>query len=144
MSSHWIIPVSATLSFPKCTCCNILLNCVPVISSISDMFMHIIIYERIVTEYTIETLSFTSQMSKHFEWANIKENKTKRISIMCAWLLMFIDNEYDYCAWNTIRIIEGSDNRGSDNRESTVRAWRRMKAFDAFVARAWLINIPSC
>ena len=46
----------------------------------------------------IETLSFfVSQMAKHFEQANIKQNKRERINIMCAWLLMFIDNEYNYC-----------------------------------------------
>ena len=34
--------------------------------------------------------------------------------------LGFSDNEYNYCAWNPVRIIEGSDNRGSDKRGSTV------------------------
>ena len=33
---------------------------------------------------------------------------------------MFIDNEYNYFAWNSIRIIEGLDSRGSDNQGSTV------------------------
>ena len=35
---------------------------------------------------------------------------------------MVIDNEYNYFAWSTIRIIEGSDNRGPDKRGSTVYA----------------------
>ena len=35
---------------------------------------------------------------------------------------LFIDNEKNYCAWNPIRIIEGSDNWGSDNRGSTVKS----------------------
>ena len=39
---------------------------------------------------------------------------------MCAWLLMFIENEYNYCIRNSIQIIKGSDNCGSDNRGSTV------------------------
>ena len=55
-------------------------------------------------------------MAKHFERANIK-----RISIKCAWLLMFIDDEYNLLHLNSIRIIEGSDNRGSDNRGSDNR-----------------------
>ena len=43
-------------------------------------------------------VSFFSQMVKRFELANVKRNKTKRISIMCVWLLMFIGNEYNYFA----------------------------------------------
>ena len=54
----------------------------------------------------------------HVEQRRVKN----QISIMCAWLFTFIDNEKNYFAWNSIRIIEGSDNWGSNNRGSTVKA----------------------
>ena len=38
----------------------------------------------------------------------------------CEQSYMFIKNEYIYCTRNPIQIIEDSDNRGSDNRGSTV------------------------
>ena len=63
-------------------------------------------------------------MAKRFELANIKRNKTIEISVMCAWLVMFIDCEYNYCASNPIRIIEGSGNGGLDMRGSTVHVYK--------------------
>ena len=66
----------------------------------------------------IETISFISQMAKLFERANTKRIKTKGIRIMPGWLFMFMGNEYNYCTWNSIRSIEGSNKRGSDKRGS--------------------------
>ena len=39
---------------------------------------------------------------------------------MCSELQMFINNEYNYCTWNLIRVIEDSDNRSFDSQGSTV------------------------
>ena len=51
----------------------------------------------------------------------VKQIKIKRISFVCAELLMVIDKEYTKChTWNSIRIIESLDNRRLDKRESNV------------------------
>ena len=76
-------------------------------------------------------------MAKCFELANIKRNKTKRVGLMYAWLLMFIDIEYNYCDWNPIRIIEGSDHWGSDNRGSTV-TWFVVFSFMWYLYDVWM------
>ena len=119
------IPESITSSSPKCTCCNNLPNSVSAIFSMLDVFIHMTIWERIVNEAHDWNyfFSFKSQTVKLFERANIKRIKTKGISIMCTWLLIIIDNGYNCFAWNTIRIIEGSDNRGPDKRGSTVQTY---------------------
>ena len=42
--------------------------------------------------------------------------------LLLGLLLVFISNEYSYFAQNSVRIIEDSDNRSSDNQGSTVLA----------------------
>ena len=99
-----------TSSSPKCTCSNSSSSSISGIhvSSILDMLISFLL-----------SLKWRSALER----ANIKWIKTKWNSIMCAWLLLFIDNENNYCAWNSVRIIEGLDNRGSENRGSTVLLW---------------------
>ena len=107
------------------TCFNSSLNSVSAMSLIADMLINDIIYDRIVNLahdwHNYFLLSF--KWPSCFDQASIKPIKTKGISIMYIWLLMYIDIEYNYCAWNSIRIIEGSNNRGSYNQGSTVCAW---------------------
>ena len=114
---------STTSSSPKCICSDNSFVEFRTCDIFDLGYVYTYNYLRASSKLTVRVklfLSFISRMAKRFELANIERNKMKRISIMSVWLLMFIDNEYNYCAWTSIRTIEGSDNRGSDNRGSTV------------------------
>ena len=91
VSSRSFIRESTTSSSPKCTYCDSSSNSVSETSAISDMFIHVDTYERVVNyKCTIETVSFFYLSNgQALRAANIKRIKTKRIKtkriiIMCA------------------------------------------------------------
>ena len=107
MHSRSFIRQSTTLSSLRCTCCNTcsssIVRGILYLRYLQSRICYTCDYLRAYSKLHVHVVhvsaqlklvvSFTSQTARRFKLANIKRIKRKRISIMCAWLLMSIDNE---------------------------------------------------